>query len=267
MLLKPDAPWSCLVMGASGATGRVLVSKLANNPRVSRIGALVRKELPADYWGVQLPANAAKIVQTVVDYENLDASADAFLGYDVAHCCLGSTRSKAGSAAAFHQQEFGSISNAGRMAKEGGVRHFNLLSSGGADHKSKFVYMRTKGELEEHAKQLSFPSLSIFRPGLLLTERSGESRWGEWFAQKILPVFHPILPEKHKAVFTQTVAEAMMQHAEHVLAVQQQQQQAAAQPEGAAPAAAAAEGAPAAAAPAWRTFENDDIRLLKVARL
>jgi oxidoreductase len=148
VLLKPDHAWSCLILGGSGATGRVLVSKLANNPRVTRIGALVRKELPLDYFGVQLPANAAKIHQTVVDFEKLDESAAAFNGYDVAFSTLGSTRSKAGSKELFYHYDFDYITHAARLAKAGQVRHFGLMSTGAADPKSMFHYLRTKGEIE-----------------------------------------------------------------------------------------------------------------------
>ena len=77
------------------------------SPRVTRIGALVRTELPLDYWGPLLPANAAKIHQTVVDFEKLDESAEAFKGYDAAFSTLGSTRAKAGSKEKFYHYDFG----------------------------------------------------------------------------------------------------------------------------------------------------------------
>jgi len=34
--------------------------------------------------------------QRVVDFENLDAHADAFKNFDVGYCCLGTTRRQAG---------------------------------------------------------------------------------------------------------------------------------------------------------------------------
>lgn len=238
------------------------------SPRVDRIGLLVRKELPADYFGVQLPANVAKIQQTVVDFEQLDSSRDAFNGFPVAFSCLGSTRSKAGSKENFRHIDYDYNTHAAALAKAAGVRHFHLMSTTGADAKSSFHYLRTKGEIEENLRtQVQFPTLAVYRPGVLLTERP-EKRWGEWFAQKLLPVFAPLLPEKNRAVHTLTVAEAMMQHAEHVLAVEEQRQQGDASPAaaaGAAPADAAAAAAPPA--PTATIFENDEIRQLKVGRL
>jgi len=262
-LLKPSQPASWLVVGASGATGKVLVSKLASNPRVSRINAIVRKELPLSYWSVAKPEDAAKIEQTVVDFNRLDDFAPAFNGFDVAASCLGSTRAKAGSAAEFRRQDFDTNAAAAALARRGGVFHYALVSTGGADPTSRFNYLRTKGELEERLKAEHFPSLSIFRPGLLLTERQNESRWGEWLAQKILPVLHPLLSEKNRAVHTETVAEAIMQNAEHVLATREQAQAAQG---GAGQEGAAAAASPFASSPS-RTFENDEIRTLRVARL
>ena len=50
-----------------------------------------------------------------------------------------------------------------------------------------------QGEIEQHLiNEVKFPSLSIFRPGLLLTDRQGESRFGERMAQKIVPFFHKV---------------------------------------------------------------------------
>ena len=34
--------------------------------------------------------------QVVVDFENLDAYADAFKNYDVGYCCLGTSRAQSG---------------------------------------------------------------------------------------------------------------------------------------------------------------------------
>lgn len=111
---------------------------------MTRIGALVRTELPVDYWGPLLPANAAKINQTVVDFEKLDESAEAFRGYDVAFSTLGSTRSKAGSKEKFYHYDFDYITHAAALAKQAGIQHFNLMSTTGADASSSFHYLRTK---------------------------------------------------------------------------------------------------------------------------
>lgn len=60
----------------------------------------------------------------------------------------------------------------------------NLLTSQGADKGSWFLYMRTKGHLEEDVRALGFPRLNIHRPGRL--ERHGDRFW-EKVAAKVLP--------------------------------------------------------------------------------
>jgi uncharacterized protein YbjT (DUF2867 family) len=45
------------------------------------------------------------------------------------------------------------------------IPHFSIVSSGGADKKSMFFYMRNKGDIEEALTNLKLPYLSIMRPG------------------------------------------------------------------------------------------------------
>lgn len=64
------------------------------------------------------------------------------------------------------------------LAKELDVKHYGLLSSTGADATSMFLYMKTKGRVEQSLKDLKLSQLSIYRPGLLLNRRN-DSRVGE----------------------------------------------------------------------------------------
>ncbi|XP_030684707.1 oxidoreductase HTATIP2 isoform X3 [Nomascus leucogenys] len=76
------------------------------------------------------------------------------------------------------------------LAKAGGCKHFNLLSSKGADKSSNFLYLQVKGEVEAKVEELKFDRYSVFRPGVLLCDRQ-ESRPGEWLVRK----FFGSLPE------------------------------------------------------------------------
>ncbi|XP_066107226.1 oxidoreductase HTATIP2 isoform X3 [Saccopteryx bilineata] len=76
------------------------------------------------------------------------------------------------------------------LAKAGGCKHFNLVSSKGADKSSSFLYLQVKGEVEDRVEELKFDRYSIFRPGFLLCDRQ-ESRPGEWLVMK----FFGSLPE------------------------------------------------------------------------
>ncbi|XP_039092688.1 oxidoreductase HTATIP2 isoform X2 [Hyaena hyaena] len=97
------------------------------------------------------------------------------------------------------------------LAKAGGCKHFNLLSSKGADKSSNFLYLQVKGEVEARVEELEFERYSVFRPGVLLCDRQ-ESRPGEWLVRK----FFGSLPESwasgHSVPVT-TVVRAMLNNA------------------------------------------------------
>jgi len=154
-----------------------------------------------------LPDNAVpKVEQVVVDFEKIGDYKQQLAGIDKAFCTLGSTRKKAGSAEAFRKIDRDYVTNTARVLKEGGTREFGLMTAGGADKNSMFLYNQVKGEVEEDCKAIGFERLAIFRPGLLITPRE-ESRPLETFAQAIYPDF--MLPENAKSTKVETVARAM----------------------------------------------------------
>ncbi|XP_020604447.1 oxidoreductase HTATIP2-like [Orbicella faveolata] len=54
------------------------------------------------------------------------------------------------------------------------------ISSQGAKSSSLFLYLKTKGEVEDALKEMHFPKTSIFRPGVL--DRGTKKRFGEKLA-------------------------------------------------------------------------------------
>jgi uncharacterized protein YbjT (DUF2867 family) len=59
-----------------------------------------------------------------------------------------------------------------------GAARFLLVSSVGADSKSRNFYLRVKGELEQVVSAMPFEAVHIFRPSVLMGERS-QRRAGE----------------------------------------------------------------------------------------
>ena len=57
--------------------------------------------------------------------------------------------------------------NFGELAKKVGAKYFGLLTSSGASSKSRLLYVKTKGLVEEDAIKLDLKGLHIFQPGLL----------------------------------------------------------------------------------------------------
>lgn len=168
--------------------------------RVQQITALVRR----------VPAAAAteddsepRIKYVAIDYNSLlsdKADNTEFRSKDVVFCCLGTTRKEAGSADAFIRVDHDYVLAAARLAFSAGVPHFSIVTAAGSNADSWFLYMQTKGRVENALKALNFSHLSIFQPGLLL--RPDNTRFGE----KLATWFMPALP-------TATLASAMLQDA------------------------------------------------------
>ena len=101
---------------------------------------------------------------------------DQLTGYHSFICCLG-TRRKYGEELFIKVDKQYPI-NFAVVCKDIEIPYFSLLTSGGADSTSSFLYMRTKGEVEEAIRALGLKHLVIFRPGLL-TDRNNDFRVGE----------------------------------------------------------------------------------------
>ena len=140
---------------------------------------------------IDLPTGAGwdKVEQNVVDYDNLDKSANSFKNVDVAFCCLGTTRAKAGKTG-FIKVDHEYVLNSAKLLKDANCQDFHLLTSRGANANSWLLYPQTKGQVEEDCKHLGFERLTIYRPGLLICDRAEQRgvekffRWvASWFSQ------------------------------------------------------------------------------------
>jgi len=195
---------TALIAGASGLTGSHLVNFLCENESYEKVIVIVRKALSYSH-----PKLVTKI-------KNLDqVNENDFEGVDDFFCCLGSTMKKAGSKEAFEQVDLIAPIKMGKYAESQGVKHLLVISAMGANRHSKVYYNRVKGMMEEKVSALSLPSVSIFRPSLLLGNRQ-EFRLGERFGELAMKVFKPALIgplKKYRAIEAKQVAFSMMQKA------------------------------------------------------
>jgi uncharacterized protein YbjT (DUF2867 family) len=190
---------TALLLGASGLTGGYCLQELLNENQFDRILALSRKPLNV---------NHPKLVQIITDFSDL-TDLKATLKAEVVFCCLGTTIKKAGSKEKFKQIDYEYPLQVAQIAKENGTHTFALVSAIGADTNSLFFYSRVKGELEQALKNLSFPSLIILQPSLLLGDRK-EKRMGEDIGKVISSLLGFLIPAKYKAIHAQQVAKAMV---------------------------------------------------------
>lgn len=191
-----------LLLGATGLIGRHCLSCLLNNPQVSEVIAPTRRSL-------QLKDTALHNV--LVDFDRLDEYPELF-EVDAILCCLGTTIKQAGSRERFRQVDYQYCMDAAELGRAHSAKSFSLVSAIGASVRSAVFYSRVKGQLEAHLKELEYPSLSIFRPSLLLGDRQ-ETRLGETVASLVAPLFNPLLMgfmSDYKAINAQVVAKAMV---------------------------------------------------------
>ena len=165
---------SVVVIGATGVTGRYVVAELLLCPEISSVRIVTRNkyDIPREYANSVIVSNAAqegKLVEHILDMEKVsdEELRNIFEGVHTFFNCLGSTRSRAGSKERFIQIDMNIPVRFAQIAREKGVKHTSLLTSSGANDKSFVFYFKVKGLIESSFRNLEFPALSIFRPGLL----------------------------------------------------------------------------------------------------
>jgi len=192
---------SALVLGATGLIGKELVKVLDESDQYENIKCLARRPIELE----------SKICEEhIVDFNELHKYHELFKVSDV-FCCLGTTIKKAKTKEAFRKVDYEYPEEAAKLAKENGAEKFLIVSSMGADPKSLFFYSRVKGDVEEALISLNLPSLHIFRPSLLLGERS-EFRLGEKIAEKASGVMNKLMVgplRPYRGIQARKVAAAM----------------------------------------------------------
>jgi uncharacterized protein YbjT (DUF2867 family) len=193
-----------IVAGATGLVGQEIVRQIAAQPAWREVRALVRRGLPPELSG-------RTIVPIPVDYERLERSPPWAAAHHV-FCALGTTRSQAGSAAAFRRVDLEYPLALARVSLAQGARHFLLVSSLGASSASRVLYSRVKGEVEAAIAALGFRSVTIARPSLLLGRRV-EPRFGEQVGR----VLGLLAPPRWRPVPAERVASALVEAAKRDL--------------------------------------------------
>ena len=187
-----------LIIGATGATGKDLVTQLLADDTYSQVHCFVRKPLTLTH---------PKLHTHVVDFETPEVWADLLRG-DVAFSCLGTTLAVAGSKEAQWRVDYDYQYNFAEHCRNNGVPTFVLVSAAGAKAPSKLFYNRMKGQLEDAIKALGFLCLLIFQPSVLI--RSNSDRGGENFTVKVIAFLNKLgLFKRYRPMPTAILAQKM----------------------------------------------------------
>ena len=191
---------NALVIGATGATGRELVKLLLNDNEVEKVTIFVRNA-PV--------INHEKLKTCVIDFNEIENHKDLIKG-DVLFSALGTTKKDAGGKKEQYLVDYTFQHEFAKIAAINGVENYSLVSSVGANSKSSFFYPKTKGELEEAVKKLSFRKIDIFQPPMLIRQPD-LMRAGEKSGIKILNKLNKIgILKSQKPLAVEALAEKML---------------------------------------------------------
>jgi uncharacterized protein YbjT (DUF2867 family) len=191
---------SAVVAGATGLVGREILRGLLADDSVDAVHALVRRPLDFEH---------PRLALHVVDF----AALPSLPPVDEAYLALGTTIKVAGSQAAFRAVDFDANLAVARAALAAGARRAGLVSSMGADPRSRIFYSRVKGELEQALAELPFDGLVIARPSLLVGDREAlgqPARRGEKISLVVGRLLGPLIPPNYRPIAASDVARALL---------------------------------------------------------
>ena len=188
-----------IVLGASGLIGRLLILELLQ--KSNKVIAILRND-------EDLPNEVEKLIINFDEFINNGQLPNC----DKIFICIGTTIKKAGSKDEFVKVDYTYAYEFAKKALEVNASEIHLVSSVGADSKSNNFYLKTKGQIEDAILELKFEYTKIYRPSLLIGERS-ETRLLEKLGQLISPLFNSFLlgaMKKYRSIDAKKVARSMV---------------------------------------------------------
>ena len=195
---------TAIVIGATGLTGRALLTQLCASAAYGRVLAVVRRPvslglprletLVCDFesWA-DLPDGPA-VLATLLRDRVIDKRSAQLIEAAPVHgfCCLGTTIKVAGSQAAFRRVDFDYVVAFARAMQRLGAAHLGTVSALGASEKASIFYSLTKGQMERAVASAGVPSTHFVRPSLIDGNRH-EVRSGESLSIVAAKLLGPLL--------------------------------------------------------------------------
>ena len=189
-----------LVIGATGATGQEIVACLLNDKTFKKVSVFVRKIPNIEH---------KKLIIHKIDFSRLKDFKNLIIG-DVLFSALGTTLKEAGNKEQQYLIDYTYQYKFAEMALNNGVTRYSLVSSAGANKSSFFFYPKIKGKLEESIKKLSFESIQIYQPPILIRQPK-LIRYGEKIGIKIFRALNKIgVLKSQKPLSVQILAQKMV---------------------------------------------------------
>ncbi|MEO5946250.1 MAG: NAD(P)H-binding protein [Chitinophagaceae bacterium] len=188
------------LIGATGLIGNYLLEEILQDDYFDMVKILIRRPLEFSH---------PKLEKHLVDFNDGDSLLVALSNSNIVFCTIGTTQKKVkGDKEAYRKIDYDITVNAARFSKMTGCETFVLVSSVGANSKSKNFYLQLKGEIEEAIESVKIESVHIMRPSVLLGDRK-ENRPAEWVSKKLMSSLSFLVPAKYKPIHGRKVAIAM----------------------------------------------------------
>jgi uncharacterized protein YbjT (DUF2867 family) len=194
---------NAVLIGATGLVGSEILQYLLSDERFAHVRVFARKSTQLVH---------PKLEEHVVDFEQLGDWRHLISG-DVLFSALGTTVAQVGTREAQRIIDYDYQLRVAQAAKLNGIKNYVLVSAPGAHPKSRFAYTKMKGDLERDVLKLSFPKITIIRPGLLKGNRT-QKRFIEHHMGQVLNLL-PTIPglESLKPVSGKLVAHVCIESA------------------------------------------------------
>jgi uncharacterized protein YbjT (DUF2867 family) len=193
-----------LLVGASGLIGTQVPDLLQTAHPGLGIDLLLRKPVP-EQTGREIFCGDP-LTLALAEWQRAHRRCDAFF------CALGTTRRAAGSLQAFAAIDRDLVVSIAKAAAAAGARQAIVVSSVGADARSRNDYLRVKGEMQDALAGVGFERCDFLQPSLLLgPRRAAATRFAESLGQRLAPLFKPLLPgrlRRYRAIAATEVARA-----------------------------------------------------------
>ena len=189
---------TALVAGATGAVGREIVRGLCKNENYDKIIVWARRELKFSHEKLE-----TRIVN-FSDVKNLPPCEIAEI-----FCALGTTMKQAGSRGQFYKIDVSYPENIAKWGIASGARRFVLISSQGADERSRFFYLRAKGKAEKKIAALKYESVQIARLPAIKSERE-QVRIGELFTIWLFGLLPKFILTNYRPMSAKDIAAAVI---------------------------------------------------------
>lgn len=187
------------VIGATGLVGTQLVNLLLGNDNFKTVRIFVRRGT-----GLSHP----KLEECIIDFTDENTWGAQLTG-DVLFSALGTTLKQAGSKEKQYDIDVVFNRNFALKAKQNGIENYVLVSSIGADAKSKIFYLHIKGKLDDTVMEMNFKNPVILRPSSLTGPREG-TRIAEKISVPVMNFLTKFMLTNYRPIHAAIVAKAMI---------------------------------------------------------